>query len=83
MNSKLQVLDQEIGTYAVNNIEYICITDIARYKSSTSTDDLIRNWLRNRNTVEFNTLAISQMKVLLRSTNHLQTNKNEHSKKLQ
>ena len=30
-----------------------------------------------------NTLAISQMKVLLRNTNHLQTNKNEHSKKLQ
>ena len=53
MSSKLQVLDQEIGTSQVNGIEYICITDIARYKSSTNTDDLIRNWLRNRNTVEF------------------------------
>lgn len=53
MTSKLQVLDQEIGTSQVNGIEYICITDIARYKSSTNTDDLIRNWLRNRNTVEF------------------------------
>ena len=53
MTSKLQVLDQEIGTSQVNGIEYICITDIARYKSSANTDDLIRNWLRNRNTVEF------------------------------
>ena len=53
MSSKLQVLDQEIGTSQVHGIEYICITDIARYKSSTNTDDLIRNWLRNRNTVEF------------------------------
>jgi len=53
MNSKLQVLDHEIGAYSLNGIEYICITDIARYKSSTNTDDLVRNWLRNRNTVEF------------------------------
>ncbi|NVM23204.1 MAG: KilA-N domain-containing protein, partial [Desulfobacterales bacterium] len=27
--------------------------DIARYKNSDRTDDLIRNWLRNRNTIEF------------------------------
>ena len=33
--------------------DYISLTDIARYKDSAHTDDLIRNWLRNRNTVEF------------------------------
>ena len=33
--------------------DYICLTDIARYKNADATDDLIRNWLRNRNTVEF------------------------------
>ncbi len=53
MKTKLQVLDQDIGTYSENGIEYICITDIARYKSTANTDDLIRNWLRNRNTIEF------------------------------
>lgn len=53
MKSKLQVLDQEIATHTKNGIEYICITDIARYKNSDRTDDLIRNWLRNRNTIEF------------------------------
>lgn len=53
MKPKLQVLDQEIATYAKDGIEYICITDIARYKSQERTDDLIRNWLRNRNTIEF------------------------------
>ena len=31
----------------------ICVTDIARFKNSDRTDDLIRNWLRNRNTIEF------------------------------
>ncbi len=33
--------------------DYICLTDIARYKNADATDDLIRNWLPNRNTVEF------------------------------
>jgi hypothetical protein len=53
MKPKLQVLDQEIATHAKDGIEYICITDIARYKNQERTDDLIRNWLRNRNTIEF------------------------------
>lgn len=33
--------------------DYISLTDIARYRNAEHTDDLIRNWLRNRNTVEF------------------------------
>ena len=33
--------------------DYICITDIARYKNTERTDYLVRNWLRNRNTIEF------------------------------
>jgi hypothetical protein len=53
MRSKLQVLEQDVGTYTQDGIEYICITDIARFKNSANTDDLIRNWLRNRNTIEF------------------------------
>ncbi len=53
MKPKLQVLDQTISTSTKDGFEYICITDIARYKNSGRTDDLIRNWLRNRNTIEF------------------------------
>jgi KilA-N domain len=33
--------------------DFICLTDIARHRNPEGTDDLIRNWLRNRNTVEF------------------------------
>ncbi len=33
--------------------DYISLTDIARYKDSDHSDDLVRNWLRNRNTLEF------------------------------
>jgi len=53
MKAKLQVLENEIATVTRDGIEYICITDIARYKNPDRTDDLIRNWLRNRSTIEF------------------------------
>ncbi|MCZ2721470.1 KilA-N domain-containing protein [Marinomonas sp. 15G1-11] len=53
MKPKLQVLEQDISTMTKDGIEYICITDIARFKNKDQTDDLIRNWLRNRNTIEF------------------------------
>lgn len=33
--------------------DLICLTDIARVKNAERSDDLVRNWLRNRNTVEF------------------------------
>lgn len=32
--------------------EYISITDIAKYKS-TDPSDVIKNWMRNRETLEF------------------------------
>jgi len=53
MKAKLQVLENEIATVTRDGMEYICITDIARYKSPERTDIIIGNWLRNRNTIEF------------------------------
>lgn len=53
MKAKLQVLEQDIATYAKAGVEHICIADIARNKNAERTDDLTRNWLRNRNTLEF------------------------------
>jgi hypothetical protein len=51
--AKITVLSKDITLYTQNDEDFICITDIARYKDADGTDDLIRNWLRNRNTVEF------------------------------
>jgi len=33
--------------------DYLSLTDIAKFKNAEHSDDVIRNWLRNRNTVEF------------------------------
>jgi hypothetical protein len=55
---KLTVLEKEIAVQSQHDADYISLTDIARYKSTDHTDDLIRNWIRNRNTIEF--LGIKQ-----------------------
>ncbi len=50
---KIKVLEKEISLYSKKEEYFICLTDIARYKNPDRSDDLIRNWLRNRNTIEF------------------------------
>ena len=43
----------DIGIYTSDfRNEYISLTDIAKYKSD-SPDDVIKNWMRNRDTIEF------------------------------
>ncbi|MGV8169045.1 MAG: KilA-N domain-containing protein [Candidatus Nanoarchaeia archaeon] len=49
----LNVLDRNIGVYVYDKEDYICLTDIAKFKGSANSDDVIKNWLRNRNTIEF------------------------------
>ncbi len=51
--SKITVLTREVTILPVKQEDYICLTDIARYKDAERTDYLIQNWLRNRNTIEF------------------------------
>lgn len=53
MSRKIEVLSREVRLTGVNDQDYVCLTDIARYKNPDASDDLIRNWLRNRNTLEF------------------------------
>lgn len=51
--TKMTVLEQPVTVKQVADQDYVSLTDIARYKDAAATDDLIRNWLRNRNTIEF------------------------------
>ena len=53
MSRKIEVLSREVRLNGVNDQDYVCLTDIARYKDAERTDYLISNWLRNRNTIEF------------------------------
>ena len=53
-NRIITVQDIPITISSADEIDYICITDIATAKSDNSrAADVIKNWLRNRNTLEF------------------------------
>lgn len=49
----VSVKGTDITVLVYREQDYISLTDIARHKNTGLTDDLIRNWLRNRNTIEF------------------------------
>ena len=53
-NSIIEVQNTKINITSTNEKDYICISDIAKAKSDKSrAADVIRNWLRNRSTLEF------------------------------
>ena len=51
--ASLEVKGTVVNVLTQNEADYISLTDIARYRNPDATDDLIRNWMRNRNNVEF------------------------------
>ncbi len=53
VKTTLEVKGTTITVLSQQEDDTISLTDIARYRNPEHTDDLIRNWLRNRNTVEF------------------------------
>lgn len=52
--AKITVKDNEITIVSIENEDYISLTDMANAKESKSrAADIIKNWLRNRYTLEF------------------------------
>jgi hypothetical protein len=51
-NATIEVRGNEIRVVRHRDEDYICLTHIAKAKNADHPDDLIRNWLRNRNTLE-------------------------------
>ncbi|MBR4323919.1 MAG: KilA-N domain-containing protein, partial [Bacteroidales bacterium] len=51
--AKITVKDTEIKTIKVNGTDYICITDIARQKNPVEPKDVVKNWFRSKNTLEY------------------------------
>ena len=48
--AKIIVKNQTIKTLSKNGADYICITDIARQKNPIEPKDVVKNWLRSKNT---------------------------------
>ena len=51
--SKIKVLDKNISFYIKDKDDFISLTDIARYKSEDAPSDIVKNWTRRKDTIEF------------------------------
>ena len=50
----LNVNDLQISILSNDNVnDFISLTDLARYKNSEFPKDVVKNWMRNRSTIEF------------------------------
>ena len=50
---KIEVKGREILTDSNNKGIFISITDIAKNKNPDAPADVVKNWLRSKNTIEF------------------------------
>jgi len=51
--TKINVLNIEINIKGFADSSYISLTDIARFKNSEAPADVVKNWLRSKNVIEF------------------------------
>ena len=51
--AKITVQNNIIRIIKVESNDYICITDIAKIKNAIEPKDVIKNWLRTKNTIEY------------------------------
>jgi hypothetical protein len=50
--AKINVKDTEVTVIQINKVDYISLTDIAKFKTS-DPNAVTGNWMRNRNTIEY------------------------------
>jgi len=51
-SKKIDVAGTEVTIVQANQEEYVSITDIAKYRNSEAPADIVKNWLRSKNTIE-------------------------------
>jgi len=49
--AKINVQQTDVTVLKINEIDFISLTDIAKFKSNEPTD-VIANWMRNRNLIQ-------------------------------
>ena len=56
ISTELNVKDNLIKVIRINNIDYISLTDLARYKNSDNPGDVIIKWMSNKSSFDFYSL---------------------------
>ena len=50
---KLMVQNRSVSISRINEDDYISLTDIARVRNPDEPKDVVKNWMRNRSTIEY------------------------------
>lgn len=50
---ELNVINNNVNVIRVGSVDYISLTDLAKYKDKNRTDYIIQNWMRNANSILF------------------------------
>ena len=53
IKTKIKVKDNMIGIIRIGDVDYISLTDLARYKNPIEPKDVVKNWLRTKTNIEF------------------------------
>ena len=53
VKTELNVINNKVSVMRVGNVDYISLTDLARYKDKERTDYIIQNWMRTSNSLLF------------------------------
>lgn len=53
IHTEIEVKNTNIRVMRVGNVDYISLTDLAKFKDSERFDYIIQNWLRSRHTLEY------------------------------
>jgi hypothetical protein len=79
----IKVKENEISIFKINEIDYISLTDLARYKNRSEPSDIIKKWLSNYDTIEYigiweelNNINFNSAEFRLIKTETLTPNKN-------
>ena len=53
VKTEINVIDNKIGIMRIGNVDYISLTDLAKYQNSEDPSGVIRNWMSNKNSFEY------------------------------
>lgn len=53
IKAEMNVNDNLVSVIRIKSVDYISLTDLARYKNPLEPKDVIKNWLRAKMNIEF------------------------------
>lgn len=53
IKTEINVIDNKIGIMRIGDVDYISLTDLAKYQNPEDPSGVIRNWMSNRNSFDY------------------------------